>query len=255
MEDEVGNEVETTQTPEPEGEPQAPTLEEQLKTLQAKIGVLTSEKERLDSGYKGLQRTLSEKDRDLKKQTDLDSRINGLQDTIELLATAVATGRSADDIDPEQRQDVVVLLKKQREEQESKRKEEQAKQTQQEYAQRADAVYNRAKEVFADDDDAMERIEDLLMNGRIERAEARVVKAEGVKSPSKVKGETEEQRIDRLVQERLQAELKERGLLEEHSGFPTASGGDKAVLSKLESGADLTPSEWKKAMKLTNYRR
>ena len=238
-----GTETEELKTPEPE-EQQAPDPTEQLKTLQAQIQSLTEERERLDRGYKGLQKTLSEKDRETKKQANLDSRINGLQDTIELLATAIASGGNAEEIEPSQRQDVLAELRKQRTTQEAKRKEEETKQTQQEYAQKADAIYERAKTAFANDDESLERVEDLLMNGRLDRAESRVVKAEGKSNPNK--GETEEQRAEKLAQEKFNKYLEERGLLEEYSGLPSAGSGTSQDAMKQYIEGKITADEAKK---------
>ena len=86
---EKGIEAELPETKE-QGK-QTPTVEEQLKTLQSQVQALTTEKERLEGGYKGLQKTLSERDREMNKRADLDSRITGIQDTIELLAGAIPT--------------------------------------------------------------------------------------------------------------------------------------------------------------------
>ena len=219
----LGTEDENIQDTKPEEENQPPTTEEQLKTLLSEIENLKAENTRLDGGYKGLQRTLSERDKELRKQADLDSRINGLQDTIEILATAVATGGSIEDVDPSQRKDVLVELRKQREQQEAKRKVEQSQTEQQAYAQRADAVFSEATELLKDSDDpeSLIEIKDFLMDGKIERAEARLGKLKGGKG-STSKKESEEQRIERLTQERLNKVLEERGLLEDFTNTPSS---------------------------------
>lgn len=241
----LGKEDENIQGTELEEENHPSTAEEQLKTLMSEIETLKAENARLDGGYKGIQRTLSERDKELKKQADFDSRLNGLQDTIEILATAVATGGSIEDVDPSQRKDVLAELRKQREQQAAKRKVEQNQQEQQDYAQRADAVYSRAKEAFSDDDDALERVEELLMNGRIDRAEARVVKAEGQKG-STSKKETEEQKIERLTQEKLNKVLEERGLLEEFSGSPSSGTNNSQKAMRDYIDGKITADEAKK---------
>jgi len=248
----IGKEDEVTLATEPDEETATPTTEEQLKTLESQLGVLKSENERLQGGYKGLQKTLSERDRDLKKQADLDSRINGLQDTIELLATAIATGRATEDVDVDQKQDVIALLKRQRQEQETRRKQESEALTQQEYAQRADAVYAEAQELLKDSDDPEQLIEirDFLIDGKIDRAQARINKFKG-KTPNMVgKRETEEQRIERLAQERLRKELEDRGLLEEISAIPSAALADsRKAMQEYISGAITAEQAEKRGVK------
>ena len=238
-----GNEVETTG----EQEAQAPTPEEQLKALQTQVEILTLEKGESDKSYKGLQRVLTQKDNEFKKQGDIDSRINGLQDTLEILATAVATGKNAEDIDPEQRQDVVALLKKQRAEQETKRKQDESQRSQQDYATQADTVYAEAQELLKDSDDPEQLIEikDFLIDGKIDRAKARLGKIKG-KAPSQSK-EPEEQRIERLAEEKSVAKLKERGLLEEFPSQPSARSSSWAETERKYAEGEIDTMEYSKA--------
>ena len=234
LQDTMGKEADISDTPKSEQKEQAPTAEEQLKSLQSKVQELTAEKERLDKGYKGLQQTLSAKDREIKKQTELESRIAGIQDTMELLATAIAEGKRGDtdnlgETPSQPGRNILKELQAKKQEQETKRQQETEKQTQAEYTHKADALYARAQAIFGEDDENIEHIEDLLMSGRYERAEARIVKAErskGMKGEQSV--ETEDKKIERLVGERLKKELQDRGLLEEHSGYPSA-GSSNAI--------------------------
>ena len=231
-----------------------PTAEEQLKTLQSQVQALTTEKERLEGGYKGLQKTLSERDRDLRKQTDLESRIAGIQDTMELLAGAIQARGEIEETDFETRetkvkkgQDILGEMKKRRDADDAKRKQEENLRISQEYNQKADALYTRAKAVFGEGDETLERVEDLLIAGRLERAETRVSKAESAKG---VKGnktmETEEQRIERRASERLQAELEKRGLLEEFTSAPSGKMTSIAEATKLYKDGEITVEEARK---------
>tara|TARA_Y100000310_G_scaffold144390_1_gene143635 strand:+ start:11420 stop:12169 length:750 start_codon:yes stop_codon:yes gene_type:complete len=220
-----------------EGEVQTPTAEEQLKTLQDQVQALTSDKERLEGGYKGLQKTLSERDRESKKQADLENRIVNIQDTIELLATAVSSRGDVDNLEPSERQDILTQIRKKRDDTDTKRKQQETEEGQREYIQKADALYNRAKAAFANDDDAIEKVEDLLINGRLDRAEARVSKAEEKKEiPKKEDMETEEQRVDKLAQAKFNQLLEERGLLEEYSARPSASGSVQEAMVAYSEG-------------------
>jgi len=209
---------------------ETPTQVSELATLQAELEALKTQNQRLpelEKGFKSLQQTLTEKDKELKRRADLDSRIDGIQETIEVLATAMASRGDVEELDPEKRQDVLAELKKRRADQEAKAKQREITETQQEYAQKADSLFARAKIAFADDDEGIERVEDLLMSGRFERAEARVVKAEGKKVLAKDgKVETEEQRIDRLAEEKHRAYLEGKGLLDNYSSTPSSSVGE-----------------------------
>ncbi len=217
-----------------------------VEALQKQLASLQTELEQTKKGLSTAHQTLTAKDKELKRQTDLESKIGGIEDRIELLATAIVTKTNPDEIGlAEAKPDVVKMLRQLGEEQEAKRKQQGLLATQQEYAQKADALYARAKVIFLDDDDAIERIEDLLGNGRLERAEARVVKAEKVKGTPKNK-ETEEQRIDRLAQEKYQKLLEEKGLLETYSTSPSGSGGSVADAVRQYANREITEAEARK---------
>ena len=237
----VQEKAEVEQTPKETPPVDVEAIQKQLVSLQME----------LDQTRKGLStahQTLTAKDKELKRQQDIESKIGGIEDRIELLATAFVTRANPDEIGvAEARPDVVKMLKQQREEQEAKRRQQDSLATQQEYAQKADALYTRAKAVFVDDDDAIERVEDLLANGRLERAEARVIKAEQKKTPVKdSKMETEAQRIDRLAEERLQKHLEERGLLETYSNTPSGSGGSALEATRQYAAGEITAEEARK---------
>jgi len=216
---------ETPETPAAEG-------------LQAEISRLTTELEQTKKGLSTAHQTLTEKDRALKRNSDIETRISELGERLELMATALASAgvREDDDVAPEKRQDVVALLRKQQAEQEAKRK-------QNEYFSHADSVYDRAKKVFADDEDALERIEDQLMSGvpeRLQRAEAKVARAE-VKFVAGTK--KEEPDIETVKEEIKRQILEEQGRLVTDIGSPAGSGGREMIsMSTIRS----TPGLYKK---------
>ncbi len=215
--------MEGKETPEA-GKPEEETSTQTgLETLTTQLQKATVELEGLKKGYATVQQTLAERDREIKRRTDLESQIAGIQDTVELLATAISTKGEVENLDGTERQDILTELKKKRNEQEAKRKQEETLRSQQEYNQKADTIYSRAKAIFGDDDEAIERIEDLLIQGRQERAEARVAKAE--KSKQTTSSEPEEKRIDRLADEKARKLMEEKGLLTSETGQPSASGG------------------------------
>ena len=226
----------------PVKETQTPTAEEQLKTLQSQVQSLTTEKERLDSGYKGLQRTLEERNKESKKSADLDSRITAMQDSIELLATAMATQREVGDIDQSTRVDVVAELRKKRTEQENRRRQEDTERTNQEYAQKGAAIYAQAEEIFGDDIGELHDIRNLIRAGDYDLAERKIEKSK--KGTPK---ETDEQRIAKLVEERVRQRLEESGLLEEHLATPSARSSNFVDIERKYATGEITTAEYTKA--------
>ncbi len=234
----IEDEKEATEEKQPEQTPK-----ETVEALQAKLQTMEQELNKRNEDVRGLNKTLQQRAEEIKKRADLEGRIEGLQDTVELLATAIAFKREPDSLETGERQDILADLKKRKTEQEAKAKQKELAETQQEYAQKADALYTRAKAIFADDDDAIERIEDLLGNGRLERAEARVMKAEKSKETPKKSGETEEQRVERLAQEKFQKHLEEKGLLDTYSSAPSGTGGSSQEAMSQYIAGKITAEE------------
>jgi len=221
---------------------QEQTPQETVESLQVKLKQMEQELNQRTDNVRSLNLTLQQRATELKRRADIESRIDSLQDTIEVLATAVASRGEIEELDPTKRQDILAELKKKRADADAKAKQKELTEVQTEYTQKADALYNRAKAIFADDDDAIEKVEDLLTNGRLERAEARVAKAEQKKVPSKEgKMETEEQRIDKLAEEKLRKHLEERGLLETYTTTPSGSG----IFSRKQI-AEMSPEDYAK---------
>lgn len=244
------NETEATQVEEQQVQTQqqeavTQQAQETVESLRSQLGQIQEQLKKREDDVRGLNRTLQQRAEEAKKQDNLRGEIAGIQDTIELLATAISAKGQLEDVEPSERQDIMAELRKRKEQQEAKRKELETQSAQQQYAQRADAVYSRAKSIYGDNDDAIERIEELLMNGRIDRAETRVAKAEQGKGDT-AKVESEEQRIDRLVNERLQKKLQEEGLLESFTATPSGGGGSVADAMAKYAAGEITTEEAKK---------
>ena len=230
---EDNNEKETIDTTLDE----TPTQSPEMVALETKLAGLQVELEQTKKGLSTAHQTLTRKDEELKHRADLENRIDGLQDTMEILATAISARGEVEEFGSEKRQDILAELKKRRNEQDAKTKQKELLDTQQEYARKADALYARAKAAFGNDDDAIERIEDLLGSGRLERAEARVMKAEQKTNPPKDNGkETEDQRIERLAEEKLRRHLEERGLLETYGVTSSGSGTAQEAMGLYVKG-------------------
>lgn len=237
----VGNETaEVTQTPT------QPV--EDIGTLKQQLQQLSEELNQTKKGLSTAHQTLTQKDQELKRRGDLDNKILGIEDRIELLATAIASGRDPGEVDESsdsrpKRQDILADLARKKNEQDAKRKQE-------DYNRQADSVYERAKVVFADDEDSLDRIDDYLRLGKLEQAERRVAKAEQpkqvVKTESAKSVESEEQRIDRLVNERLNKVMKEKNLLIDETGGPSAVSASAMEATALYARGAISESEARK---------
>lgn len=215
--------VEEKGSTEPEVEPTPstaekvePTPEEQVVTLQTQIQQQQAQLAEKDESYKGLQRTLNIKDSELKKYGGFDTRVGGLEERFELMAALLdrrlASGELEEGEKVELKKEFADIKKRQVE----AIKEEGIKSQQEEYSRKADVLFAEAKTVFKGDDESLEKVEDLLMSGRYERAEARVAKAKEIKvpnEPAKGSTETEEEVFERIA--------RKRGLLKGESLTPS----------------------------------
>jgi len=204
-------------------EVKTPTIEEQLEAVKTELTVTREKLEQTDKGLRTAHQTLTEKDKQLKKQTDLNSRLDDLDERLKILAAMQAEGirgEEAEDITPEKRKGLLDHYETIEKQQADKRKQAEVKAQQDDYNQKADALYTRAKITFKDDEEGLEKIEDLLASGRFDRAEKKVANAEG----SLPKGENEADRIERLAEEKLLAKMKEKGMLPSDNSEPSGVG-------------------------------
>lgn len=217
----------------------APTAEETLASLKQELEAKNAEVQKALSRMQGLEGSLKEKDRLLnsqKSQVELVSRIDGIEDAMQILAGMLSKG----DMSPEDAHSYkqeFANLKKQREEAsrqaEEARKQAETRARQEEYATQAQAVYAEAQILFKDNPEELERIEDALDLGKIERAKAKVARAKG--TPKKVETPAE-------IEERVRKESKiESGELDAIGGKSTGGGG-----FTWEQVKKMSPAEYKK---------
>lgn len=242
----IGNEpeplepIEPTEPPEEVKEleePQVPTAEE-MASLQTQIQDLTQQVGDKDKSYKGLQQTLNKKDAELGQSRDFHSRMDGFEETQKILAGMLNEKfTSGEGLEPTEKTDYLKQFDEMTKRQKAEREQAQLRTKQEDYSRQADAVFTRAKEVFKDDDESLERVEDLLMNGRLDRAEARIAKAEGkpMGKPNEPKGSTE---TEDEIYERI---ARKRGLLKGESLTP--SGKTRTPQQALQSYIDGELSE------------
>jgi hypothetical protein len=212
--------AETTTPPQTEVKP--PTSEE----LQSQIAELKVKYEQADKGLKTAQLTISQRDKLLKEQTDLRTEINEQKEYMKILAAIVAEqkGTDPDGLEPEKKQDLLKVFEAKTVEIEHKKQLELAKQKQDEYNRQADAIYTRAKTVITNKKD-LKMVEMLLISGDATGAEDLVTESEKEKKPVVEKPvESEEVRINKLVEEKLRKVMEEKGLLVSDEGKPSSAG-------------------------------
>lgn len=223
---------------------------EDIGAIKAELAKLKTELEQKDKGFKSLQQDLTRKDRELKSSSDFTSRLAGIEQGLkeqreisELQAAAIALGREGSE---EELTKVNQLLRSKVAEQDANRKQLEVKRQQeqtalaaQEYNQKADAVFAQAQTLFEGED--LKDIEDLLKSGNLVVAQREVRVASKSKTPvtPKVEAtkETDDERIDRLTQERLARDYPQ--LYKTDNGSP--SGGSKQTYTR-EQIAD--PKFW-----------
>jgi len=210
------------------------STEEAQADAKGELDQLRTELEQVRKGLSTAHQTITQKDRDLKKQQDLETRISQVQDTVELLATAIASqGISTEE--PENRQDIVKSLKAQREKQEAERQAAQTQREREEYLNQADVIYAEAKEVFKNDEDTLEKIEDQLMSMIPERMARAKAKIDRAKAQSKPKEEAVD--LEKLKEELKREIMEERGELVSDVGGAAGSAGDIIDWSEVQGDA------------------
>lgn len=245
---------EEKETPEVETEeveaPETPTETEQLKTAQDEVTKIKAELEGKDKGLRTAHQTLTEKDRKIKEQADINARLDGFEDTQKILIAMMQEKGTVSDeeVTSEKKTDYLKqydeILKKQRE----ARKTASAQAEQEEYATKAQAIYSRAQEAFKDDIDELDKVVNNLDKGRLDMAETRVSKAEGKANPEpkESKKETEEQRVDRLADEKYNKRLEDEGLLHTETALPSGRSRTMDELRAKHAAGEITTEEAEK---------
>ena len=229
---------EKTEVVEQVVEPSAPIVD--IASLQATLSKLETELEQTKKGLSTAHQTLTQKDRELKTQSDLREEIRGLREDYEILAVGIATRGEEENLDGTKRPDILAELQKRRAIADSNRKAQEASLLAQEYNQKADNIYAQAQTLFEGED--LKDIEDLLKSGNLVMAQREVRKASKGKSTltKELPKETDDERIEKRVQE----ELRRRGLLTSDDGI-TGGGKHLSVTNAMEkySKGEITADE------------
>ncbi len=224
-------------------EVKTPTPEEQLKALQAQLDTTKAEKQKTEESYKGLQRTLNKSNEELRRQADLKAELADLREAQKLQAALMAEylgkpQESLDDDTKNRKPDLLKVYQDQVTNLEVKRK-------QADYNRQADEIWSKAKSLgLPEDDDNILDIEDYLRAGNLKRAQAKITKLEGAKKPVEPeKKEAEDERINRLVQERINKMIEEKGLLKTDTAVPSGRAASNTDVIRRYSEGDSSISE------------
>jgi chromosome segregation ATPase len=233
---------------------------ESIEDLKARVQSLTQEKERLESGYKGLQRTHEKTQEELRRVSDLRSEIASVKDTLKIHATILAEqGTATEDETPEQRQQ---RLKKYQD----LERDLDAKQKAEAYRKQADEVWAATQKfgTIEDNDDVLS-IYEHLSSGRLDVAQARLKRLEKkqatpVVAPveeknqvAEVKPETPKKKVwdemseeeqDKIVHDRMVA----KGLLQAEPGHPAGATSDFARTEQDYADGKISTTEYRKAL-------
>jgi hypothetical protein len=234
-------EEQKVETPAQETPPEK-TPEEQIKELNSQIEQIRKEAEEAKKGLSTAHQTLTRKDQELKKQSDIHSRINNLEDTIKVLASVISETQAADVDNPNLKKERVDHYQKLVEDMDKKRQFADQQSKQREYSERADAVWARATALgLTEEDDDYWAIRDSLTSGNIDRATAKVGKLEKTKTPAappkkeekKEPEETEEAKVERKARELLE----KKGLFKSDTAIPSGRGKNhEDEVNKLATG-------------------
>ena len=234
-------------------EPEKTTEEDQtttpkLEDLMAQVQNLSKELEQTKKGLSTAHQTITEKDKEIKRRQGLEQTITGIEERIELLATAMATGSRPDETGlTDSKDEVLKALKQKKQEQDTKRKMDDELSAQMEFTKRADEIYGKAETIYGEDEDSLFNIRSLIRAGDLDLAERKLNKAAKAKETTTEKKETEEQRIERLATERLQKELEKRGLLTSETNHPSGGNLTKQQAMERYIKGEITADEAKKA--------
>lgn len=251
----VNTEVQATETQQVT----TPTAEDRVKELEAQIAAKEQDiakAKHFEEGYKGLQTQLNKLNTQLKSAQDVRSELDAQKQYIKVLAAAIAEKGNLREEDvvnpsPERKQNLLAQYEELEKQQNAKRQQAEAAAKAEEYNTKANEIYEKAKVVFKDNPDELERVEDRLSQGflnpsKFERAVAMVEKAE---KPVVVK-ESEEERINKLVEEKLKERLAEASknnpLLKTEPAVPSGKGLSKATLNQQYVSGDITTEEYAK---------
>jgi hypothetical protein len=240
----TGKEAETRELTPKEENPkvETPTEAKELELLTAKMEELKNDRDRLEGGYKELQRKYNKNQEDLRKQGDLRSEIDEVKKLQKMLAAAVVESGTTQDVEtatPQRKQELLKQFEVMEKETERKKKEEKESLDRQEYKEKADLIYARAETVFKEDPDGLYQIRQYLRNGDLDIAEKKISKSEKKETPVVEKKETDDQIFERIA--------RAKGLLKAEPALPSGKVRSFSDIETSWSKGEITFKEYQEA--------
>jgi len=224
MSDEEGKETKPDE-PQPDKietpKEQTLTAEEQLEALQTKLAEAEARAEEKDKGFRTLQQTFRETEKQLKQQQATALEIQDLKEQMKLVAAYVATSAGEEEeslIEPAPKKKEDLLQKFDQLE-----KERQAKAQQEQFIKQVAEYQKRTVDLgLTEEDEDYWEIGDLVTMGSFRRADIKLKKLENAEKEKEPVGEKD---IDKLAEEKKREWLVEKGYLTSDTGLPAGAAG------------------------------
>ena len=222
-----------------EPEVKTPTVEEQLVALQGKLDTATKERDEYKTGLSTAHSKLTKADQEIKKQADLRAEIDDLKELQKMGFALMAEGKTPDEgVEPERKQELSKLF-------DSKVSELDQKRQMREYQGKIVSYQGRTEALgLTEDDPEYWDIQDAATSFKFQKAEAllkRIEKSKEVKptDTKEEKAESEEERINKLVDEKLRLKMEEKGMLVSEAGGPSgAKPNDEEIRKNYRENPD-----------------
>ncbi len=238
-------ETEGTETVIPEGEPQAPTAEEQMQSLQTLLKTEQDKSTRLEEGYKGLQTTVNKKDAELKQQVGIGAELRDLKELVKLqIAYNETMSQDASITEPDKRQELLRKFDDMETRRNTEIQDAEQKQKTDEWTELASDFSRRMEALgISTNDDTGFEIYNLVTTQdpiRIDRARSILTKLEADKVTTKEPDKGDEERINTLAEEKARKMMQEGNLLNVETTTPSAATTDarKARQDYIEGTID-----------------
>ena len=223
-----------------------PTVEEQLATIQKEKADLETQLEEKSKGLKTAHAKLTQKDEELKRRGELESRLTSMEDSNKFLIGYLSEiqGKTGDDFEDAKAKRSPDLLRRFQSIQAESEKKRSVEIQRQESLSKINSIKERVEALgIPEDSEDYWEIEDFATRGKYDRAEARIKKLEAAKTKVEAPKETEEQ-----IKERLEREILEKhGLLKPEGAKPSAASLSFKKTEKEYSEGNITYAEYAKA--------
>jgi len=218
---------------EPTGQ-EEPKTPNELETIKAQLKAISDERDRLDRAYKGLQTTVNQKDTELKKASQIHSRLDELDEKLKLFIAAQAFGDGSEEesLEPVAKKKQLLDRYNQMETEQKTKRAKEVQEVQVAELQKVITGYQERVQTLGltEDDETYWEIYELVTQATpagLKRADIKLKKMEDakkVKTDEKPE-ETLEARTTKLAEDKFRKMLADKGMLDTDVGKPSGGGG------------------------------